>query len=201
MSTLNRFKYERALPIRDRTHSPGYGRRSVFPMKRLPVTISTIHAGAGAGPLVSVLIPANSWAEGKLLMVKAFYELVKPGPGPFPAWNIVESIATDQSLALVLPGPGAYVPVAGLFSTFIQRNIIRLDPDLWMMDLGDTMLFSFANDDDNNQHIGPVAAAVPPFDFTIPMTVTLNFTVPATVPGAFIKCFWAEAFQIGRAHV
>lgn len=194
MSSKTRYKWIRAIPGVIAASDPGYYSYNLPNMKQIPTQIFTAISAAGPSTLASAFVPANSWAMGKLLMIRAFYVMTLPGAGTPPTYNIAEGLGITGAGVTPLPTPAAFIPAPGTFSTWIQRHLIRIDPDIWVLDQGDCMQFNFANFTDNVQHVIQVPALVPPYDYTAQIQVDLLATIPPTYPGVTMQCMWCESF-------
>ena len=190
MSSKSAFKFYRAVPA----GSPGYYSYNLKSMRQIPILLGNANAGGGNQSIISAYVPASSWALNKNLLIRGFYLMTIPvGPLP-PAYNVTEFINNGQSGPIALPTPGGFPPIAGQFTTWIQRNIVRIDPIQYGCDLGDVMKHNFANTNDTLAHVVTIAATIPPFDYSIPIQVDLQVNMPPTIPGATIVALWAEAF-------
>lgn len=163
-------------------------------MKQIPTAVGTAVAGTGITPIVSIFLPAASWLNSKNLLVRAFYQLTFPAGPPVPGYAIGEAWTTPQSGGTAYPTPPAFVATTGVFTTQIQRNFIRLDPQIMSLDLGDCMQFNFANFYDGITHVQGTLALVPPYDFSVPIQIDVTANLPGTFPGATLQALWAEAF-------
>lgn len=163
-------------------------------MRQIPSQINTAIGGGGATAVFSAFIPGDSWATSKNMFMRGFYQLTFPAGPPVPGYNILETIYCPQFGIQALPAAGPFVATTGTYSTWIQRNFIRVDPDIWMMDLGDCMQFNWANFDDGVNHVLQVPATIPPYDYTQPIQIDLQFALPGGFPGAILQPIWMEAF-------
>ena len=194
MSSNSRFKWIRALPAITNGQAPDYFSYTLKNMRQIPTQTGIAIAGAGAQPIISAFVPAGSWAQTKNLLIRGFYVMTLPAPGAPPTLNILETMNSIQTGPVSLPAPGAFAVTAGIYSTWIQRNLVRVATDIWMCDLGDVMVHSFANNLQNLVHVIQVPPLIPPYDFTVPFTVTVEMNITGPYPGAQIQCIWAEAF-------
>lgn len=194
MSTLSRFKWQRAKPPITATRSPGYASYNLQSMKQIPILLGAAGAGGPSSPVITAYVPANSWAQNKLLLIRGYYILNFPAGAPVPGYNITENWNTPQIGGTAFPIPAAFLAAAGTFTTTIERCFIRQDPDIVGFDRGDTMQFNFANFYDAISHITTGVALTPPIDYTVEIPISLEFQLPGTFPGATITAMWAEAF-------
>jgi hypothetical protein len=163
-------------------------------MRQLSVTIGTAVAGGLPGTIISAIVPPNSWANNKVMWIRGFYQFTIAGGGLPPMVNVTESIASTQGGPTLLPTPGAFAPVAGTFSTWIQRNLVRIGSNIYVWDFGDTMQKNFANRNDNVQHVIQHVATAPPFDFSVQMQVDVRMIIPGGLIGSSITCLFGESF-------
>lgn len=172
-------------------------------MRQLSSLLGTATAGAGPQPVLSTIIPPNSWANGKRLLIRGFYSFTIPaGPLP-PNYNVKESIGSTQGTTTVLLTPPAFVPVASVYTTFIERCLIRIDPDIRVYDHGDIFKFNWANLNDTLAHVLTHAATVPPYNYALQMQIDCLFTLPPAIPGAtivgkFCESFLEQATNLGK---
>lgn len=194
MGHLKTFKWQRGLPIADATHQPPFGRYNLKPVKQLPTQIFTATATGAPERLIEVYVPANSWALNKNLIIRGFYVMTVPAALGPPFLTIGEDIVTSQSAAVPLLVSAPFAAPAGTYTTLIERDLVRIDPNIWACDQGDVMQFNWANRYDMQSHMIPISASVPPFDYTVQIQVAIELTIPVTIPGLTIQCLWAEAF-------
>jgi hypothetical protein len=194
MSSKQRFKWIRALPATTDGRQPDYFRYSIKNMRQLPSLPGTAIAGGGATAIISCFVPASSWAMQKSLFIRGWYQLTFPGGPAVPGYSITEAVSITGGGTFNYPIPPPFTATPGAFTTWIERNFIRIDPDIWFLDRGDVMQFNFANFDDNISHVIQAPPGLPPYDFSSQIQIDILATLPGTFPGATLQCMWAEAF-------
>jgi len=172
-------------------------------MRQLSSLLGTANAGAGPTAVFSAIIPPNSWANGKALLIRGWYLFTIAGGGLPPFYNVTEFVRSTQGNNTALLTPAAFAPVAGLYGTWIERRLVRMDPIIRILDMGDVMQFHWANQYNNVIHVQQHAAAVPPFDYSQQMQVDLLFNLPPTIPlgslaGQFCESFLEQATNLGK---
>ena len=194
MSRLSRFKWEKTITPPSGTGYPGFYNNQLSTMRQIPSQAGTAFAGGGPTAVFSAYVPGGSWGMQKNLFIRGAYSLTF-GPGiPVPGYNILETIYSPQLGSVSLPAGAGFLATPGYFSTWIQRNLIRVDPDILMMDLGDCMQHNWANSNNNIAHVLTIGASLPPYDYTQPMQIDLQLDLPGTYPGATATGLWMEAF-------
>lgn len=194
MSRINRFKYQRAEPSIQMPGQSGFFRWNLKNMKQIPASTSTAVDSGGPTPVFSAFVPGSSWAQGKILMIRGWYDFIIPA-GPFPpTYDVQEGIISSQSALHAFLGLPPFLPIAGQSRNWIQRDIIRIDPDLWYFDIGETSVNSFANSYQNLQYVAPMGATAPPYDFSQPIQIDLTFDMIGGIAGAQIVGRFVEAF-------
>jgi len=111
---------ERARPNPIKFATPAYGH---IPPTHAPIISLLGTANAGAD-LLSILriIPPNSWANGKALLIRGWYLFTIAGGGLPPFYNVTEFVRSTQGNNTALLTPAAFAPVAGLYGTWIERR-------------------------------------------------------------------------------
>jgi len=194
MGTLQRFKWQRALPEAVLGGFSGFYSWTLKPMRQIPVQPFPVNDAGGLQTLFQALMPGNSWGQGKLLFIRGIYNFSGPGgtaPGVYAA---TDSVSTDQSASFSFPIPGPFVVTGTVYTVYIERMFLRLDPDIWVFDRGDALRHSYFNNNDWQPHLFPTLPIAPAFDYTIPMAVNVELTPAGTWPGATFTPIWAEAF-------
>jgi hypothetical protein len=194
MSANSKFKWIRATPLTIANTNQDFYHYSLKNMRQIPSKPGIALANNVSAAVMTVTIPAGSWALHKRLLLRGVLKLtIPPGMMP-PTYNISEHIVTSQSAALALPTAPAFVPVAQTFSAFRMHSFIRVDPNMLTYNDGDCDQHATMNQTDAIQHaiaFFPPAAA---WDYTQQITLTLNMTLPNTIIGARVDCLWVEAF-------
>lgn len=172
-------------------------------MRQLSSLLGTANMGAGPTAVFSAIIPPNSWANGKCLLIRGWYLFTIGGGGLPPNYNVTEFIGSTQGATSALLTSAPFVPIAGIFGTWIERRLIRMDPVIRVFDMGDVMQKNYANRFDNQIHVIQHTATAPPFDYTQQMQVDLLFNLPPTLPsgaiqGRFCESFLEQATNLGK---
>lgn len=194
MGINSKFKWIRAIGGGPLGTQPDFYNYNLPSMRQIPTLAGIVIANNTATPLISAYVPANSWAMNKNLLIRGIYKFTIPPAGMPPLYNVTEAAAITQAAAAAFLTPAAFAPFPGQYWTWIQRNFVRIDPNIHCADLGDVMQFNFANFYDAQAHVLSVPPLVAPFDYSIPIQVDLSFTMPIGPPLCKIECVWCEAF-------
>lgn len=194
MGTLQRFKWQRALPIPSADGNSGFFSWSLKNMRQIPTMAGTVNDGAPVSPIITANVPAGSWGLGKLLFIRGIYNFAGP-PGTAPAfYSAGDSVSTDQSGSFSFPVPGAFPVTGSVYTVYIERLFLRQDPNIWVFDRGDALAHSYFDNCDFQPHLFPTLAITPPFNYGIPIAVNVELNPAGTWPGASFTCIWSEAF-------
>jgi len=194
MGINQRFKWVRAQGSGPAGSSPDFYSYNLKTMRQIPTLAGVATGNATATPIISAFIPASSWGTGKCLIIRGFYKFHIPAAGMPPTYNVTESVQIPNAATIVLPTPPAFIPLPGEYTTWIQRNIVRFDPNMHVTDLGDVMQHNWANLYDSSYHVIPVAPLIAPFDYSTPIQIDLQVTMPIAPAACTITCLWCEAF-------
>lgn len=174
--------------------SPSFFSYNLKNMRQIPSGIFSAAAGGGLTPIVSAFIPASSWAINRNLLIRAIYKLEFKAPVPVLPYAITESVTLTGAGTFGLPTPPPFTPVVSVYTTQIQRNFVRIDPNIFVLDMGDCYQHTWANQDDAVQHVLTVPPVGPPFAYASPIQIDLNVLLPASPGPVTLTALWAEAF-------
>jgi hypothetical protein len=193
MSSKKSFKWIRALPLEDATRQPGFFRYNLKPVRQLPTQIFNALAPGANQTIVRVFVPGSSWGFFKNIAIRCIYQMTI-GPAGFAGATIPETIAITGAAGTAMLVSAPFTGVAGVYNTWIERDLQRADPNILVWDEGDVMAHNWANRYDAIQHVITVPALVPPFDYTSQIEIDLQVSIPVGPPNIAITCLFAEAF-------
>jgi len=194
MGLNKRFNNIRAIPTGDSANSPGFFHYNISNMRQIATMNHSVTATGLAQSYVTIFLPGNSWGLGKALICRSIVRFVIPLAGMPPVYNVLEGVSLPNAPGILYPTGPAFVPVPGVYTTMIQRSLIRLDPNILTYDLGNCLAHHWMNQDDNIAHVLSVAPLIAPFDYTPPINIDLQFTMPLAPAGCTITNIWSEAF-------
>lgn len=163
-------------------------------MKQLPIALNTINGGDPITALFNTIVPAGSWAQNKAILIRGCYQLVQPALGGPPFYSIGENIGLTGLPSVVLPTGGPFMPAPGTASTYIERVLLRVDPNIIVFDRGAAMQSNYANNLNNTEYVYVSAFGGPPIDYTVPIGIDLLFDLSTPYPGLVLTPLWGEAF-------
>jgi hypothetical protein len=136
-------------------------------------------------------------------MMRGFYDLTFPAGPSVPGYTILEAARVTGGLAYSFLTPGPFTAANSLSRTWIQRCFIRIDPDIYVFDVGDTSVHSYANTLVGNDYVRPMSPITPPFDYGSNLQATLGFDLiggfpGATLTGRFCEAFLEQATNLGK---
>lgn len=194
MSSISRFKYIRNIPGTTSVGTPGFFRFDVKNMRQLTTQNFTAGSGLGIQSIVNVTVPASSWANGKAIKLRFLKQLFLPSSGAPPTYSIKEYIQITQSGGTLWPTPAAFTATPGTYIAWQEIAYIRIDPNIYVVDLGRSAPGTPANDMNGNSLIEIITAITPPFDYTQQITIEHAANLPASYLGANLSSIWAESF-------
>ena len=205
MSSLRRFKWQRAIPGPLGSYLPGFQRYSTTNMRQLPITTQTYNSGDPAEYVVQTIVPKGTWAQTKVLRIRWAWHLV-PGSGPKPGgFTVEEGIAIAPIGTYTLPSPAfAGAPVTNS-SSVEQVAIVRTNQDSWTppppgssdifaWDEWSTLSHSRVNQGDGTEWFFELGSAVPDNVFASELLAQITVYMPTPWPGCSLHILWAEAF-------
>lgn len=128
------------------------------------------------------------------MLIRGIYQMILPGTGIPLTYDIDEFISVTGATSLTLSTSPPFVPTAGTYTTMRYAQLIRIDPSIEVLDMGDVMQHNWMNDYDSIEHAYPLPATAPPYDFTSQITISVDASLPGTYSGAQLTCIWCEAF-------
>ena len=151
-------------------------------------------AGGGIMPIMTTIVPAGSWGEGKILMIRGYYTIVLPSPVPPGTGEVWDYITTSQTDPCILNDGLLPDGVSGGQVNWIERCVIRIGGALAMLDRGQCLQFTFGSEWDGLEDVQLIAATVPPLDFSVAITVSLAMKLDASLTLAAATTQYCEAF-------
>lgn len=195
MSTLSRFKFQRAIPVADEQHTPDYYRFNLPAMRQLSATITNMTSGTGPTAAASCFVPASSWATGKSIIFRMGFSKVVPlGCAPSPAiitTNILMSGAVNAAV-----GSGLSMNLtAGTWYNYLEFKLIREGSSVLLLDMSNAYFNFGLSTNAPFQAFQPLAPFMGPFDFSVENIISLMVTIPFSAPSWSLNGLWVQGLM------
>lgn len=162
-------------------------------MKNLVTSVATAGAGAGATNISTLIVPATSWFPNKVIILRMLVKSTVAGIGGGVSWNITEQVTATGGVTITLPATTANIVAPSTGSIWKELRLIRTDPNLTVVDFGQSMQHSAANQYNGTQYAETMIPSGAAFNYAAPITVTYSVTIPGTLGTSTMGCTFAQA--------
>lgn len=194
MSKITRFKWERALPPAGAPGNPAFTLFSKRPLRQLASTVGIASEGAGYQMVFEAFVPKNSWGYNKLVLVRAVLNRSTTVNSGIIVCNVESQISVSQANAVNIGNASGFFPQINSNTYSREFRFIRIDPYIYMLNSWEQVPGPDLNSPSYVDWATPIAAIVPPFDYT--QEITLQFQASCTGAGSGLQLggLWCEAF-------
>jgi hypothetical protein len=194
MSSITRFKWQRPIPPDGTTFGPGYYRYNLNNMRQLQSVTYAMPSGTGPTIMASCYVPAGSWGEGKSIIFRMCFAKNFPPASWTTSVFLGQGILITGAAGVPIGAPSSFVPVSGTWYDYIEFKLIRIDPNILLIDMNGAYQYDGLGYIVPVNTINLIPPVPPPFPYEVQMEIDFTVTIPFSTPPWTLTGIWVQAF-------